>query len=183
MGGSSGNEKESSGRRRDRILSLGPRAVGTAVGLAGNSLEVARGVGRAGAKRALDTGERALGAAIDAAVDSPRTQRLLERALAQPGMRRLVESVIGSEASKNTVDQLLESDEMEQLVGEIAESPQVRGALAAQTTGLASEVGAQVRTRAAAADSLAERIAQRLIGRRPAYEAEHARESDSAETD
>ena len=165
------NDRENSiGRRRDRILFLGPRAVGRAVELAGQAIGLARDVGRAGARRALDAGEQMLGATIESALDSPRTQRLLERALAQPGMERLVDSVIGSNASASTVDQLLDTDELERLVSEIAESPQVRGALAAQTSGLATEVGSQVRTRAAAADSLAERIVQRLIGRRRADE-------------
>ena len=167
MTSSASKDLQSGGRRRDRLLSIGPNAIGLALGLAGHSIAAVRSLGGEAAQRGLDAGEAALGSAIEAALESPRTQRLLERALDQPGVQRLVGSAIGSDASSGAVDQLLGSDEVDRLVGEIARSPQVRGALAAQTTGLATEVASQVRTRAAVADSLAERIAQRLVGREP----------------
>jgi len=165
------------------MLQAAPRAAAGAAGLAARPLALARRLAERTAGRALDLSERALGAGLDAALDSPRTQRLLQRALDRPGMRRLIDSVIGSETSEYTVEQLLESEEMDTLVTEVARSRQVREALAAQTVGLASAVGSEVRTQAAAGDALAERIARRLVGlRRRATGAEPAATDAQRET-
>ena len=116
-----------------------------------------------------------------AILDSSRTERLLRRALARPSLQRLVDEVIGSELSQHAVDRLLSSDELDRLVSAVARSPQVREALALQSAGLVNDVGSAVRTRAAAADSLLERVAQRLIGRRAASAGGSVADADAAE--
>jgi hypothetical protein len=157
---------DATGVREEGLRATAAAAAGQAAGLTirGASLVARAGIGAG--ERVLAATEEALGATIIAVLDSSRTERLLRRALAQPSLQRLVDDVIGSELSQHTVDRLLSSDELDRLVTAVAGSPQIREALAVQSANLANEVGSAVRTRAAAADSLAERVARRLIGRR-----------------
>jgi hypothetical protein len=112
--------------------------------------------------------ERAADATLDSVLASPRTERLLDRALDHPGLERLIARVLDSRLADHTVEHLLDSDQMDRIVTRIAESPQVREAVASQTASLAGEVAAGVRGRAAAADTVAEGVVQRLLRRRPA---------------
>jgi hypothetical protein len=72
-----------------------------------------------------------------------------------------------SELMRATTEQLLDSEEMTRIVERVANSPELRSAVAAQSVGLADEVAEQVRVRAAAGDDVAERLARRLLRRRP----------------
>lgn len=94
--------------------------------------------------------------AVAAALDHEATRRLVDRALASPGLERLVADAIESRLAAEVTDRLLQSPEFEQLVGHVASSPEVRVALARQTSSLAEEMVAGVRSRAAAADGSAE---------------------------
>jgi uncharacterized RDD family membrane protein YckC len=104
--------------------------------------------------------------AVAAALDHEATRRLAERALASPGLERLVADAIESRLAAAVTERLLQSPEFQRVVEDVASSPEVRIALARQTTSLADELVAGVRGRAAAADDSVERRARRWL-RRP----------------
>jgi hypothetical protein len=104
--------------------------------------------------------------ALDQALESPLTEELLMRALESPGLERLLVRVLDSRLLLELTDRVLGSREMEQLIGHIASSPELRAALAAQSTGLADEMAAGVRRRTAAMDDVAERTVRGWL-RRP----------------
>jgi hypothetical protein len=104
--------------------------------------------------------------ALDQVLESPLTEELLMRALESPGLERLLVRVLDSRLLLDLTDRVLRSREMEQLIGHIASSPELRAALAAQSTGLADELAAGVRRRTAAMDDVAERTVRGWL-RRP----------------
>jgi hypothetical protein len=75
--------------------------------------------------------------------------------------------VIDSRLIDEFVDRLLESEELWVLVDEIARSPAVTDAISTQGIGFADQVAGVVRDRSRTADARVERIARRLLRRRP----------------
>lgn len=81
-------------------------------------------------------------------------------------VRAMVDGEVISETSADEMtERLLASDELQRVIEHIAQSPEVRGAIASQGVGLASEVAASMRTRTWRADDAAERLA-RIVSRR-----------------
>jgi uncharacterized RDD family membrane protein YckC len=91
--------------------------------------------------------------------------RVLERIaveLAESGeLDRLVTAALASPRTLELTDRALTSDESQRVLRHVASSPELRDALARQTTGLAEEVVAGVRVSAARFDDRAERIVRR----------------------
>src|SRR4051812_338472 len=129
--------------------------------------------------RALTPGgmtELAVGVAVDHAVVERAVAELLRRGVLedvadQVAASRLPQNLVtDAELGRvldELVDRLLASDQLQRVVTHIARSPEVREALAAQSFGLADEVAGSVRVRTASADDAAERVARRLLRRRP----------------
>jgi uncharacterized RDD family membrane protein YckC len=121
--------------------------------------------------------------AVDAALQSPETARAIDRALAGPlpeqiarsalehhvlerlvaelartgELERLLTSALGSSRTRALADQLIASDEMGHVLGAVAGSPEVRAALARQTTGFADDVLDGLRGQARRLDDRADR--------------------------
>ncbi|HEU6445538.1 MAG TPA: RDD family protein [Gaiellaceae bacterium] len=91
--------------------------------------------------------------------------RVLERIvaeLAESGeLERLLTAALASPRTLELTDRVLESDETQHALGHVASSPQLRDAVARQTSGLADEVVGGVRASAARLDDRAERIVRR----------------------
>ena len=108
--------------------------------------------------------------AVAAALDHEATRRIVDRALASPGLERLVADAIESKLAAAVTERLLQSPEFHHVIEEAASSPEVRIALARQTTSLADELVGGMRGRAAGADDAVERRARRWL-RRPQRDA------------
>ena len=91
--------------------------------------------------------------------------RVLERIvaeLAESGeLERLLTAALASPRTLELTDRVLESDETRHALGHVASSPQLRDAVARQTSGLADEVVGGVRASAARLDDRAERVVRR----------------------
>ncbi len=91
--------------------------------------------------------------------------RVLERIvaeLAESGeLERLVTAALASPKTLELTDRVLTSDETQRALRHVASSPELRDAIARQTTGLAEEVVGGVRASAARLDDRAEQIVRR----------------------
>ena len=91
--------------------------------------------------------------------------RVLERIVAELAasgeLERLVTGALGSPRTLELTDRVLASDETQRALGHVASSPELRDAIARQTTGLAEEVVGGVRASAARLDDRAEQIVRR----------------------
>lgn len=135
--------------------------------LAGGALRITGAVLRPPAALAESLAVQAAERVIDRLLTSPEVERLVVETLQRPELERLVRQSLESELARTTMDQLLDSEEMALILERVANSPEVRSAIAAQSIGLADEVADQVRVRATAGDDIAERLARRLLRRRP----------------
>src|SRR3954464_10628322 len=121
--------------------------------------------------------------AIVAAVESEAVERAMARVLEGPVVEEAVNGALESEAVKRAmleamdselVDEvwrrLLASDQAQQLVERIAEAPELRAAISAQGAGLLSDIGRTVGRIARRFDDGFERIARRIVFRRPREE-------------
>jgi hypothetical protein len=117
------------------------------------------------------------GEVVDRIVASALVERAVERLLATDALEQILVSaqqaavaqrVIDSELVDEFVDRLLQSEELWLLVDEIARSPAVTEAIGTQSIGFADQVAGVVRDRSRSADARAERIARRLLRRKPA---------------
>lgn len=125
--------------------------------------------------------------ALDDVVSSPELVRVLDRALAGPlpeelarsltrnrvlerivvelaargELERLLNAALGSPRTLELTDRVLASDETQRALGHVASSPELRAAVARQTTGLAEEVLDGVRSSAVRLDDRAEQIVRR----------------------
>jgi uncharacterized RDD family membrane protein YckC len=104
--------------------------------------------------------------AVAAALDHDATRRLVDRALESPGLERLVADAIESRLAAAVTERLLHSPEFQRIVEQVASSPEVRIALARQTSSMADEFVAGLRDRASVADDSFERRARRWLRRR-----------------
>lgn len=104
--------------------------------------------------------EADLDVAVTAALDHEMTQELMRAVLASPGFDRML---------VQATDRALSGPEMQRIVQHVASSPEVREALTHQSTSLAEEMVASVRTRAESLDDAAERTVRGWLRRpRPA---------------
>jgi uncharacterized RDD family membrane protein YckC len=87
--------------------------------------------------------------------------RVIERVVAElavsGALDRAVQEALESRHTVRLRNQVLESDQMRQVIRGVVESPEVRAALARQTTGLAEEVVGDLRARAVRLDDRLER--------------------------
>jgi hypothetical protein len=96
------------------------------------------------------------------------TQPLAEAGLAEEIAIRIIE---GPEFER-ILARLLESEELWMVVEQIARSPAVTDAISHQGIGFADQVAGAVRGRSRTADDRVERVARRLLHRRPSGDAE-----------
>jgi hypothetical protein len=106
-------------------------------------------------------------AVLERVLDELAAGDALERALSRPEAADMARRVIDSPLPDAVVERLLESEELWLLVDEIARSPAVTEAIAQQSVGFADQVAGQVRVRSQRADAGMERVARRLLRRRP----------------
>ena len=100
--------------------------------------------------------------------------RVLERIAAELAasgeLERLVNAALASPQTLELTDKVLASDQTQRALGHVASSPELRDAIARQTTGLADEVIGGVRASAARLDDRAEQIVRRPArAERPLY--------------
>jgi uncharacterized RDD family membrane protein YckC len=125
--------------------------------------------------------------AVDEVLSAPEIARVVDRALAGPlpeeiarslvrhrvleriaaelaesgELERLVTAALASRQALELTDRVLASDESQRVLRHVASSPELRDAIARQTTGLAEEVVVGVRGSAARFDDRAERAVRR----------------------
>jgi uncharacterized RDD family membrane protein YckC len=91
--------------------------------------------------------------------------RVLERVVAELAatgeLERLLTAALGSTKTLELTDRVLASDETQRALRHVASSPELRDAIARQTTGLADEMIGGVRASAARLDDRAERVVRR----------------------
>jgi uncharacterized RDD family membrane protein YckC len=124
---------------------------------------------------------------MDEVMSSPEIARLVDRALAGPlpeefarslvrhrvierivaelvesgELERLVTAALGNPKTLDLTDRVLASDETQRAVHHVASSPELRDAIARQTTGLAEEVIGSVRSSSRRLDDRVERVVRR----------------------
>jgi hypothetical protein len=115
--------------------------------------------------------------AVDRIVASELVGRAVERLLATDALETILasayeaavpERIIDSRLVDEFVERLLQSEELWVLVDEIARSPAVTEAIGTQGIGFADQVAGVVRDRSRTADERMERLARRVLRRKPA---------------
>jgi uncharacterized RDD family membrane protein YckC/DNA-binding transcriptional regulator YdaS (Cro superfamily) len=134
------------------------------------------GVGARGADRvAQATGvnqalDQAVEEAIVRALRSPGVRRAIERAieteissgeLTPDAIREAARRALDSEAATQVWAEVLSSDQVQMLVERIAEAPEIRAAIAAQTSGLITDIGIRLTKITEALDDAMERVTRR----------------------
>jgi uncharacterized RDD family membrane protein YckC len=89
---------------------------------------------------------------VQSAVRHRVFERIAAELVASGALDKAVNDALTSPHSNRLTEQLLHSDQMRQAIREVAESPEMRAALARQTTGLAEELVGEVRVRAVELD-------------------------------
>jgi uncharacterized RDD family membrane protein YckC len=97
---------------------------------------------------------------------SPEFEQALADALEHEATRRLADRALESRLVEELTERMLRGPELERVVAHVASSPEVRAALARQTTSLAEEVVGGVRRGAERADDRAERRVSAWLRRR-----------------
>jgi len=104
---------------------------------------------------------------ITKVLDSPSTDRIVTQVLASPGLERLIVTVMESRLIADLTDHVVHSEELQRVVFAVSQSPELRSAIAESSASLAGEVADQVRAKTVVADDRAERVARRLLRRKP----------------
>jgi hypothetical protein len=104
---------------------------------------------------------------VTVVINHPATEALVVNVVDEPALERLVSRVMESRLVDGITAQLLASDEMQLILDYVTRSPELRAALAHQTAGMAEDVAVGIRARTYNADVTAERLARRLLRRRP----------------
>jgi len=104
---------------------------------------------------------------ITKVLDSPSTDRIVTQVLASPGLERLIVTVMESRLVADLTDHVVHSVELQRVVSAVSQSPELRSAIAESSASLAGEVADQVRAKTVVADDRAERVARRLLRRKP----------------
>jgi len=133
-------------------------------------------VGAKGAERvAQATGvDRAVDEAVEEAIlralQSPAIGRAIERAMASHAeavglnsdeLSQVVKQVLASEAAEQAWAEVLASNEVQMLVERIAGAPELRAAIAAQTTGLITDIGVRLTHLTEKLDDAMEKVTRR----------------------
>jgi uncharacterized RDD family membrane protein YckC len=92
--------------------------------------------------------------------EEPGTEELVQRALASPALERLMADLVESTLAVQVTDQLTRSPAFHRALRNVLSSPEMRAALAEQTTGFAGEMRDAVRRRAVQVDEGAGRRAR-----------------------
>jgi uncharacterized RDD family membrane protein YckC len=88
-------------------------------------------------------------------------ERVVEELAASGALDKAVEDALKSPRATELTDRIVHSEAMQQAIREVVAGPEVRAALAQQTTGLAEELVVGVRNRAFRLDDRAERAVRR----------------------
>ena len=107
---------------------------------------------------------------VDLILESGQIERIADQVVDSPAIERVVARVMESRLVDETVARLLESEELWVMVDQIASSPAVTDAIGRQSLGFADQVAGEVRARSARADDRVERLARRVLRRRPPLE-------------
>ena len=99
----------------------------------------------------------------DRLLDDGIAEDLARRALASPEVERILAAALEGPLVEEAVSRLLENQAVWVLVDEIARSPSVTAAITSQGTGFAEQVAGRARERSRDADALLERVARRLV--------------------
>jgi hypothetical protein len=107
--------------------------------------------------------------------EGPELERVVERALESPGVERMLTRIVESRVVDETVARVMEevaqrlprTEAMWDLVDEIVTSPTVTEAITQQGAGFADQMAGTVRAQSRTADARLERLAWRLLRRRP----------------
>lgn len=110
---------------------------------------------------------RAVDDLIAKVLDSPSTDRIVGQVLASPGLERLIVMVIESRLVADLTDRVIASEELQRVVTTFAQSPVLRSAITESSASIASDLAYEVRARTVVADDRAERVARRLLRRKP----------------
>lgn len=98
---------------------------------------------------------------VQAAVRHQVAERVVAELVASGALDRAVRDALESPRTTELTDAVLRSDQMRLVIKEVVESPEMRAALARQTTGLAEELVGSVRARAVQLDDRLEGAARR----------------------
>jgi uncharacterized RDD family membrane protein YckC len=88
-------------------------------------------------------------------------ERIGAELVASGELERIVTATLANARTLELTDRVLASDEMQHALRHVASSPELREAIAQQTTGLAEEVAGDVRASAVRLDDRAERVVRR----------------------
>ena len=94
-------------------------------------------------------------------------ERIAAELAASGELERLVANALRSQQTLELTDKVLASDEMQSALRHVASSPELRAAVARQTTGLADEMVGGLRASAARLDDRAEQVVRRPPRREP----------------
>ena len=147
------------------LATIGGRAAAVTVrpfsGMVGAAAEAGLDLERRAMDRLIESGE------LERVLASARLQMVASQLMDSDGARQLVDAFFDSGLFDQFVDRLLASEGLWRLIDEIAASPAVTAALAQQGLGFADQVGDELRARSRTGDAWLERVARRLINRRP----------------
>ena len=104
---------------------------------------------------------------IDRVLSREVTMRLTDRVLSEPGIVPAVNEVLESPAVDEISDTVLNSDELAAVISKIANSDEVRDAIAQQSFGLVTELGAQVSHQTRRLDTWIEKLPRRIARKSP----------------
>ena len=104
---------------------------------------------------------------IDRVLSREVTLRLTERILSEPGIVPAANEVLESKVVDEISETVLESDELAAVITKIANSEEVREAIAQQSFGLVTELGAQISIRTRELDGWLERLPRKLAHKEP----------------
>ena len=102
---------------------------------------------------------------LDRVLSREVAMRLTGRILSEPGIVPAANEVLESSAVDEISDTVLDSDELAAVITKIANSEEVRDAIAQQSFGLVTELGAQVSAQTRKLDGWLEKLPRRLVGK------------------
>ena len=108
-----------------------------------------------------------VGAPLRAATDRLAADGRHARVEAERWLERTATEVVESQMAIEVADNVLQSAVAQHAIDRIASSPEIRGAIADQTVGMAQQTMEGVRRRGVAMDDAAERTARKWLRRQP----------------
>jgi uncharacterized RDD family membrane protein YckC len=104
---------------------------------------------------------------LERETETERTERLVEQVLASPALERLLADALDSRLSVDLTDRVVRSPAFRHVLYEVLSSPELRAALASQSTSFAQEISESLRQRLRRLDETAARKPRRWFRRRP----------------